>query len=260
MSDSQKVLVVPLLPMREEVIYPKSTTPFFVGRKASMDALERALEGDRKIFVVTQRNSSVEEPKFEDLYDVGVLGKIMQVMRLPNGTVKALFEGQHRARLLGARMRDEYIGQVEVLQDVPKFPDQLEDSAKRSRKLFESYVRQMKKKVRGELMKAIRRSSLEELADLITPQLELSRDQKQELLGTPDPGKRLEMVNAIIDVLRSTSRSVSRRRRITSKTNCAPSRKNLGRLTKAGGRWMKLQKASRKQKCRMLCVKRRKRN
>ena len=89
-----EIRTVPMLPMREEVIFPGMTTPFFVGRKASMEALDRALSEDRHIFVVTQRNPNVESPKQSDLYEYGVLGKVLQVMRLPNGTVKALFEGE----------------------------------------------------------------------------------------------------------------------------------------------------------------------
>ena len=104
-----EIRTVPMLPMREEVIFPGMTTPFFVGRKASMEALDRALSEDRHIFVVTQRNPNVESPKQSDLYEYGVLGKVLQVMRLPNGTVKALFEGEQRAQLLESSLeRNEY--------------------------------------------------------------------------------------------------------------------------------------------------------
>ena len=100
----QKPVIVPLLPMREDIVFPGATVPFFVGRQASMDALDRALAGDRVIFVVTQRNSAVENPEEGDLYKIGVLGRVLQVMRLPNGTVKALFEGSQRGKLLATKL------------------------------------------------------------------------------------------------------------------------------------------------------------
>ena len=113
MSVQLKPVIVPLLPMREEIVFPGATVPFFVGRQASMDALERALAGDRAIFVVTQRDSSVENPDENDLYKIGVLGRVLQVMRLPNGTVKALFEGSQRGKLLATKLDEkEYLAQV----------------------------------------------------------------------------------------------------------------------------------------------------
>ena len=111
-----KKVIVPLLPMREEIVFPGATVPFFVGRKASMDALDRAIAGDREIFVVSQRDSSVENPEESDLYEIGVLGRVAQVMRLPNGTVKALFEGRQRGRLIATKLaKKEFLVQVEPL-------------------------------------------------------------------------------------------------------------------------------------------------
>ena len=107
MSVQLKPVIVPLLPMREEIVFPGATVPFFVGRQASMDALERAIAGDRAIFVVTQRDSSVENPDENDLYKFGVLGRVLQVMRLPNGTVKALFEGSRRGKLLATKLDEK---------------------------------------------------------------------------------------------------------------------------------------------------------
>ena len=141
---SAKNLIVPLLPMREEIIYPGSTTPFFVGRKSSMEALDKALSGDRQIIVVAQRVSSVEEPKDEDLYEVGVLGRILQVMRLPNGTVKALFEGQHRARVLESMLRDkDYSARIEVMdaKESEKDLEKLTDLSTKARVLAREYFK-----------------------------------------------------------------------------------------------------------------------
>ncbi len=199
MTDSTKPQVLPLLPMREEVVFPQSTTPFFVGRKASMEALERALNGDRKIFVVTQRDSSVEEPQLADLHEVGVLGKVLQVMRLPNGTVKALFEGEQRAQLLGARLRDEYLAQIQPLEETIAEPEKLEASAQRARELFMRHLKQSKKKTRTELLKNLDKVELESLADLIASALEISREDKQKLLNLTDPQVRLEQIASLLE-------------------------------------------------------------
>ena len=85
-------ITLPLLPMREDIIYPGMTVPFFIGRKQSMEAVEEALKGDRRIFVVTQKDTSVEKPIQDDLFPVGTIGNVLQIMRLPNGTLKALFD------------------------------------------------------------------------------------------------------------------------------------------------------------------------
>ena len=133
MSKKLKPVIVPLLPMREEIVFPGTTAPFFVGRQSSMDALDRALSGDREIFVVTQRDSSVENPKESDLYEIGVLGSVLQVMRLPNGTVKALFEGSRRGKLLATKLDEkEFLAQVEPVHEseLEFDKEELEDKAK----------------------------------------------------------------------------------------------------------------------------------
>ena len=92
----------PMLPMRDIVVFPLMTTPFFIGRKQSMAALESALAADRKVFVIAQKDPMVEQPSGQDLYEIGTIGQILQIMRLPNGTIKALFEAKQRGRLIRA--------------------------------------------------------------------------------------------------------------------------------------------------------------
>ena len=121
MSEDSKTskITLPLLPMREDIIYPGMTVPFFIGRKQSMEAVEEALKGDRRIFVVTQKDTSVEKPVQDDLFPVGTIGNVLQIMRLPNGTLKALFESKGRGRLVVADMEgDYYSAEVEeILED-----------------------------------------------------------------------------------------------------------------------------------------------
>jgi len=199
---SAKNLTVPLLPMREEIIYPGSTTPFFVGRKSSMEALDKALSGDRQIIVVAQRVSSVEEPKDEDLFEVGVLGRILQVMRLPNGTVKALFEGQHRARILESMLSEkDYSARIEVMEpkETEKDREKLADLSTKARVLAREHFKKKKSKTREEVLKNIEETEPQSLADRLSSMMEIDRDLKQNLLEEIRPVLRLETLIEIME-------------------------------------------------------------
>ena len=201
MSEKLKPVIVPLLPMREEIVFPGTTAPFFVGRQSSMDALDRALSGDREIFVVTQRDSSVENPKESDLYEIGVLGSVLQVMRLPNGTVKALFEGSRRGKLLATKLDEkEYLAQVEPVDESELEFDQeeLEDKAKKVRDLFKKYADQRKLKLGKDVLKSLKKLDAMNVSDKTASLLKISNEQKQKLLGTLNPGIRLKKVLGIL--------------------------------------------------------------
>ena len=190
-----EIRTVPMLPMREEVIFPGMTTPFFVGRKASMEALDRALSEDRHIFVVTQRNPNVESPKQSDLYEYGVLGKVLQVMRLPNGTVKALFEGEQRAQLLESSLeRNEYLARIRLIELEEGEEDSMRSLVDDVRKMFDEYTKSVKNKAREEARKRLQKASSLLVADLIAPVLDIGREQKQQLLEALELRHRLELV------------------------------------------------------------------
>ena len=190
-----EIRTVPMLPMREEVIFPGMTTPFFVGRKASMEALDRALSEDRHIFVVTQRNPNVESPKQSDLYEYGVLGKVLQVMRLPNGTVKALFEGEQRAQLLESSLeRNEYLARIRLIELEEGEEDGMRSLVDDVRKMFDEYTKSVKNKAREEARKRLQKASSLLVADLIAPVLDIGREQKQQLLEALELRHRLELV------------------------------------------------------------------
>ena len=201
MSEKLKPLIVPLLPMREEIVFPGTTAPFFVGRQSSMDALDRALSGDREIFVVTQRDSSVENPKESDLYDIGVLGSVLQVMRLPNGTVKALFEGSRRGKLLATKLDEkEYLAQVQPVDEseLEFDQEQLEDKAKKVRDLFKKYADQRKLKLGKDVLKSLKELDPLNVSDKAASLLKIPNEQKQKLLETLNPGSRLQKVLEIL--------------------------------------------------------------
>ena len=196
-----KPVIVPLLPMREDIVFPGATVPFFVGRQSSMDALDRALAGDRVIFVVTQRNSAVENPEEGDLYKIGVLGRVLQVMRLPNGTVKALFEGSQRGKLLATKLdKKEYLAQVQPVDEDAFDLDRkkLKKQAEMVRELFINHVKQGKIKLNKEALDLLEKVDVLLVSDRVVSLLEIPREQKQQLLETLNPETRLQQVLAVL--------------------------------------------------------------
>ena len=196
-----KPVIVPLLPMREDIVFPGATVPFFVGRQASMDALDRALAGDRVIFVVTQRNSAVENPEEGDLYKIGVLGRVLQVMRLPNGTVKALFEGSQRGKLLATKLdKKEYLAQVQPVDEDAFDLDRkkMKKQAEMVRELFINHVKQGKIKLNKEALDLLEKVDVLLVSDRVVSLLEIPREQKQQLLETLNPETRLQQVLAVL--------------------------------------------------------------
>ena len=136
----------PMLPMRDIVVFPHMTTPFFIGRKQSMEALESALSSDRTVFVIAQKDPMVEKPTREDLFEIGTIGNVLQIMRLPNGTIKALFEAKHRGRLPDADMESSsYTATVEIVEDEASSDAELVALAKTARAELESYLKEIKK-------------------------------------------------------------------------------------------------------------------
>ena len=201
MPQQLKPIIVPLLPMREEIIFPGATVPFFVGRQASMDALDRAIAGDREIFVVTQRESDVENPQESDLFRIGVLGHVLQVMRLPNGTVKALFEGRIRGQLLATKLAEkEYLVQVQPVDESSFKIDQnkLNKLAKEVRELFKRHVKQGKIKINKDALASFDSADAIQVSDRLISMMELPREKKQHLLETLNPETRLQQILEVL--------------------------------------------------------------
>ena len=112
---------LPLIPLRDIVVFPNMVAPLFVGRDKSVKALESAMNADKNIILVTQKKSSIDEPQSDDIYEIGTLGKILQLLRLPDGTVKALIEGGKRVAIKDFKINDEYIeASYKVLSDEEK--------------------------------------------------------------------------------------------------------------------------------------------
>ena len=194
-NTAQNQIALPMLPMRDIVVFPHMTAPFFIGRSLSIASLEKALDGDRQIFVVAQEDPLVEEPEAKDLFRVGTIGKVLQIMRLHNGTIKALFEAKSRGRLIEAHIEEPHFAAVvePIPEQVSKAPELLALS-KNVRAEFKRYLKDVKKRTEGIEKLSIESEEPHILADRIAPLLNMDLQKKQDLLENSDPKRRLEIV------------------------------------------------------------------
>ena len=202
---------IPLLPLRDVVVYPHMVIPLFVGREKSIAALETAMADDKQIMLVAQRNASDDDPGADDIYRVGTISTILQLLKLPDGTVKVLVEGGQRAHVVKAEFGDQG-GIADVRELEEGLPEEGEQEAL-SRSLqsqFEDYVK-LSKKVAPEVTGSV--SSIDEvsrLADTIAAHLQLKLEEKQDVLEMVDVRERVEHLIALmesdIDVLKVEKR------------------------------------------------------
>ena len=188
-------LNIPLLPLRDVVVFPHMVIPLFVGRAKSIKALELAMEADRRILLVAQKTAAKDEPEIADLFDIGCLATILQMLKLPDGTVKVLVEGQQRAVLTEVVEQEEcfqaHCQVIEVLAD-KKMASEVEALRRAVTQLFDQYVK-LNKKIPSEILTSI--ASIDDagrLADTITAHLPFKLEHKQAVLGLADVRERLE--------------------------------------------------------------------
>lgn len=188
-------LNIPLLPLRDVVVFPHMVIPLFVGRAKSIKALELAMEADRRILLVAQKTAAKDEPEIADLFDIGCLATILQMLKLPDGTVKVLVEGQQRAVLTEVVEQEEcfqaHCQVIEVLTD-KKMASEVEALRRAVTQLFDQYVK-LNKKIPSEILTSI--ASIDDagrLADTITAHLPFKLEHKQAVLGLADVRERLE--------------------------------------------------------------------
>ena len=189
----EQVETLPLLPLRDVVIFPYMVAPLFVGREKSIRALEEAMKKNKEIFLVAQKDAKTNDPTEKDIHDIGTIGTIVQMLRLPDGTVKVLVEGKSRACVRNYLPNKNYI-MVEV-EKIPERDDIGVETEALVRTLvtaFENYVK-FNKKIPSEVLVTV--SSIEEpgrLSDTISSHLSFKLEDKQEILETINPAKRLE--------------------------------------------------------------------
>ncbi|WP_313272094.1 endopeptidase La [Stenotrophomonas sp.] len=196
-----EVLDLPVLPLRDVVVFPHMVIPLFVGRDKSMQALERAMEADKRILLLAQKSAETDDPAAADLYTVGNLAQVLQLLKLPDGTIKVLVEGLSRVAVDKVYEQDGALQGhgVEIESDESREPREIEAIARSLMSLFEQYVK-TNRKLPPELLQTL--AGIEEparLADTIAAHIGVRLADKQKLLETLQIGDRLEMLVGLVD-------------------------------------------------------------
>src|SRR5690606_6812027 len=213
----------PILPLRDIVVFPHMIVPLFVGREKSIKALEEVMGQDKQILLATQKNAADDDPGQDAIYDVGTLANVLQLLKLPDGTVKVLVEGVSRARIAGYTPRAEFHeGFVELLVEPDEDEVEVEALARSVVADFENYVK-LNKKISPEVVGAASQiDDYSKLADTVASHLAIKIPEKQEMLATLSVKDRLEkamgFMEAEISVLQVEKRIRSRVKRQMEKT------------------------------------------
>ena len=194
------VQTLPVLPLRDIVVFPQMIVPLFVGREKSVAALEAVMESDKNVLLVSQKDAGVEDPEQADLYEVGAVATVLQLLKLPDGTVKVLVEGQDRARVRELNTSGDYFeASFEVLEDKNSDETELAALQKSATDQFENYVR-LNKKIAPEVVVQVQQmEDAARVADAIAANLSVKIAERQALLSEPSPAKRLEMVLGMME-------------------------------------------------------------
>lgn len=214
-SETPKVMTVPLLPLRDVIIFPYMVVPLFVGREKSINALEECVNKKIDLFLVAQRQATVANPTEKDIFQVGTLGTILQILRLPDNTVKVLIEGKRRARIRSYTETEEMIeAEVEELLDSPSKTVEVSALVRSLKATFENYVK-LNKRIPPEMLMSV--NTIDEpsrLGDLVVAHLNLKLEDKQAILEISDPSERLErlleLMQGEIEILQVEKRIRSR--------------------------------------------------
>ncbi|MGB6946897.1 MAG: endopeptidase La [Bryobacteraceae bacterium] len=197
-SDTRRL---PMMPIRDVVIFPYMMTPFVVGRDSSVRALEEALASDKKIFLATQHDASVDEPRPDEIYSVGTVANIVQSLKLPDGNIKVLVEGVERGKIISVSEDEGYFRSVvKTFNFKVDAGAQLEALVGRVTGLFEQYVKLSQNLNYETMIAAIRVDEPGKLADTVGANLQLTIEEKQELLEIFDPVDRLTRVAEMLDI------------------------------------------------------------
>jgi ATP-dependent Lon protease len=263
---------LPMMPIRDMVIFPYMMTPFVVGRLSSVRALEEALNGDRKIFLATQHDASIDEPKAKEIYQVGCICNIVQSVKMPDGNIKVLVEGVERAKSIEVNDRDGFfVATVRTGKGDFEMTSAVEQLMQRVTTLFEQYVKLQQSLNYETIIATVRMDEPAKLSDTIAANLQLGIDEKQELLGIFDPAARLARIADVLDIeiekldldrniqfatsnRASSARWSARKKSTTSTKKSRPSRRNLAAAKRASS--TSCAKKSNLPGCRRTCSKR----
>jgi ATP-dependent Lon protease len=192
---------LPMMPIRDVVIFPHMMTPFVVGRESSVRALEEALAADKKIFLATQHDASVDEPKANEIFQVGTVVNIVQSLKLPDGNIKVLVEGIERGKVLQVTDSEGYFqATIRTVKYATELTPAIESAMQRATSLFEQYVKLCQSLNYETMIAAVRMEDPAKLTDTIAANLQLSIEEKQELLEIFDPAERLNRIADVLDI------------------------------------------------------------
>ncbi|MFC5862944.1 endopeptidase La [Acidicapsa dinghuensis] len=199
--DKNESKKLPMMPIRDMVIFPYMVTPFVVGRESSVRSLEEALNGDRKIFLATQHDASVDEPKAKEIYQVGTICNIVQSVKMPDGNIKVLVEGVERAKATDVTDADGFfVATVRKGKSNFEMTPAVEALMQRVTTLFENYVKLQQSLNYETMIASVRMDEPAKFSDVISANLQLGIEEKQELLGIFDPAARLTRIADVLDV------------------------------------------------------------
>jgi ATP-dependent Lon protease len=219
----EQLAAIPVLPLRDVVVYPHMVIPLFVGREKSIKALEAAMEDNKQILLVAQKSAAEDDPTMEDLYRIGTISSILQLLKLPDGTVKVLVEGNRRARIVAFMGEEEYFtAQVKQYEEESIDERESEVLVRSLTNQFDQYVK-LNKKIPPEILTSL--SSIEDpsrLVDTIAAHMSLKIDEKQQILEMTDLRERLEhlmgLMESEIDLLQVEKRIRGRVKRQMEKS------------------------------------------
>ncbi len=198
-KEREEVVKLPMMPIRDVVIFPHMLIPFVVGRESSVRALEEALRKDKRIVLATQHDPTVDEPKVDEIYQVGTVVNIVQSLRLPDGNVKVLVEGLERAKIVQLDNEEGYYQAVIKLITVKvNNPSAYESLMNQATSLFEQYVKLSQNLNYETMIAAVKVDDPQKLADTIASNLSISVEEKQQLLEIAHP---VDCLNRIIELL-----------------------------------------------------------
>jgi ATP-dependent Lon protease len=199
--EKQELKRVPMMPVRDMVIFPQQMTPFIVGREASVRALEEALAGDKRIFLSTQHDASIDDPKPEEIYAVGTLANIVQSVKLPDGNIKVLVEGVERARAISIAVEEGFFrATVRLLNARVEPSPAVDQTVQKITGLYEQFIKLSQSLNYDTMIAAARVDDPARLSDTIAANLQLPVDEKQDLLETIDPIERLNRIGDILEI------------------------------------------------------------
>ncbi|HVB48063.1 MAG TPA: LON peptidase substrate-binding domain-containing protein, partial [Burkholderiales bacterium] len=226
MSEQENVpatVQYPLLPLRDVVVFPHMVIPLFVGRPKSIKAMETAMEAGKSILLVAQKSASKDDPGSEDMYEIGCVSNILQMLKLPDGTVKVLVEGGSRARVTQVTdLRTHWVADAAAIAAEPVQPPEIEAMRRALLSAFDQYVK-LNKKIPPEILTSLQ--GIDEagrLADTVAAHLPLKLEQKQQVLEMFDVKQRLEhllsQLETEIDILQVEKRIRGRVKRQMEKS------------------------------------------